>query len=172
MPSFSPVSFAPVAFIPSQFTDGMPARGFSIAARRRVFDEVSRRGRAFDPGDRFRVFEVNEMAGCCVDGGSICLAVGETEWLFFNFEQRLGSRTIVDIESIEVDPATGLTAEDESIVDEETVVDDDTTLGVDQAVKLKLTAATAGTYGVVCAAVLSDGATLKIRGWVTVEDLD
>lgn len=112
------------------------------------------------------------MAGCCVDGGSICLAVGETEWLFFNFENRLGARTIASIESIEVDPATGLTADDESIVDEETVVDDDTTLGADQAVKVKLTAATAGTYGVVCSVQLSDAAILKIRGWVTVEDLD
>ena len=60
-----------------------------------------------------------------------------------------------------------------AIVDDDYIVDEETTLSANTAVKVKLTAGSGSggtTFEVVATVVLSDGAVMKQRGWVTVEE--
>lgn len=174
MVGLSALAEVPLASIPSYFTAGMPARGFAFTARARTV-ELEARARALALGERFRVIGGDEM-GCCIDGGSICLAAGESEWVYFDFSARLGDRTLNSITSVTVSPVVtapdGITATDSEIVDDEYIVDENTVLDADTAIKALITAGSGAggqQFEVVATVVLSDAAVMKLRGFFTIE---
>lgn len=157
----------------SALDDVVPAegvsRGFTVGPRLRTF-EMQARGRVFTMPHRPRVFGGDDpMARCCVFGGSFCKTATESEFVYFNFGNRLGTRTIDTVESPVVAPA-GMTADNEQLLEDDLELETGDTLLEGKAVAVLLGGGTVGeTYAVTVAVNVSTGERLEQVGYVTIE---
>lgn len=118
------------------------------------------------------------MARCCVDGGSFCKTAAESEFVYFNFTNRLGTRTIAeagetpDIEAAGNETETEpLTATSVQVLAEDEELEDGSTLEAGKAIAVLIGGGTPGeTYAVTVTATLSDGAVIVQEGHITIED--
>ena len=168
MLGFDAIAESPISETEDLVTAESVASGFALDPRRRVFT-MSDRARAFRLEGRGRVFGRNDMARCCVFGGAFCKTSGEAEFVYFDFTNRLASRTIEDVGEPVVSPS-GLSADNAQVLDEDVELEDGTILEAGKAVAVLIGGGTAGTtYAVTVTVTLSDSAVLEQEGRVSIE---
>lgn len=147
------------------------ASGFMLEPRRRMFRPPDR-GRLFSLPARRRIFgEDQGVSRCCINGGVFCKAAGESEFVYFDFTNRLGTRTLSSVADPVVAASGELAATDAQVLEADVTLEDGTVLEAGKAVAVLLSGGTAGeAYTVTVSVTLSDSAVLQQEGDVTIED--